>query len=89
MKLQIRSTHISKQTTESATVQLLISDNAEEDKVLESLQLCIHTDFENDAYLPKIQSLAMKRAKEILDQVLREIQNEWGSRQLPSSMKTK
>lgn len=75
MSLEIRSTRIVGNGIESATVELVISDNAEEDKVVESLHIRTRGSPLADPYLPALQAAALKRAIRIcqdLDHVLRE-----------------
>lgn len=75
MPLEIRSTRILGNEIENAIIELVISDNAEEDKVVESLHIRTRGSPLADPYLPALQAAVLKRTVQIcrdLDDVLRE-----------------
>ena len=79
MPLEIRSTRFWGNGLESARGELVISDNAEEDKVVESLHICTRVPLRADPYLPALQAAAMKRAVGILDETNRVLREQWNS----------
>lgn len=80
MPLQIRSTRIVENGIERATVELLISDSAEEDKTVESLHICTRVPLGDDSYLPALQVKAMKRATQILEEIEKMSREKWDLR---------
>ena len=80
MPLSLRSTRILENGVERATVELVISDNAEADKVVESLHIRTLVPLGEDSYLPALQMKAMKRAAQILEEIERMSREKWTSR---------
>lgn len=79
MPLEIRSTRFWGNGIESATVELVISDNAEEDKAVESLHIRTRIPLRADPYLPALQEAAMKRAVQICGEIDRVLREQWNA----------
>lgn len=76
MPFQILSTRILELEGKTATVELRISDDAEADKVVESLRIRTRVSLA-DSYLPALQVEAMQRAMTILADMQASVRRDW------------
>lgn len=68
MPLQIRSTKVVEDDQGGGIAELVISDSEVEDKVVETLHICVRIQISEDSYLPRLQVNAIDRANEMTTQ---------------------